>query len=251
MVGNGRAIGVFSGKGGVGKTTTAVNLAAALALDFKRNVALVDTNISSSSLGFHLGMHYSPYNINHVLRGEVSIDKAVGIHHSGIKVLPASIKLQDSFTKQYLLPKVVNYMSKYSEFVILDTAPSIGEETLWALRSVDEAVLVTTPDTPSVIEVIKLAKLANNYNVKVLGIIINKYNKSGVKPDEIANLCQAKILGIVPEDENVRKSIEKNTPIVHYRPYSKASLAFKEISSKISGDKYKKSVSDKILSVFS
>ena len=155
-----RVIGVFSGKGGVGKTTTTVNLGAALAYDFGKSVTVLDTNTTSSCLSLHLGMHYAPLTINNVLRNEVKHDDAIEKHGSGMNVIPASIRLQDSFVDLSNLPDIVKSASKDSDIVLLDTAPSIGEETLWSLKSCDEALIVTNPDLPSVVEALKMIKLA-------------------------------------------------------------------------------------------
>jgi septum site-determining protein MinD len=231
-----RVIGVFSGKGGVGKTTTTVNIGAAFSYDFGKNVTVIDTNTSSSCLSLHLGMHYAPLTINNVLRNEVKYDDAIEKHGSGMRVMPASIRLQDSFVDLSALPNIIKEASKDSDIVLLDTAPSIGDETLWSLKACNEAIIVTNPDLPSVVEALKMIKLANEYNVKVLGLVVNKMRKKhALSLDEISKICNIDIIATIPFDTRVDYSIEKNIPVVHLKPYSKSGQAFKKLASDLLG----------------
>ncbi len=245
-----RVIGVFSGKGGVGKTTAVVNIGATLAYDFDKSVTVVDTNTSSSCLSLHLGMHYSPLTINHLLKKEAKYEDVVETHGSGMNVIPASIRLNDSFVDMSNLPDVVKEASKTSEIVLLDTAPSIGSETLWSLKSCDEAVIITNPDLPSVVEALKMIKLADEYDVKVLGVVINKVKrKNSLTVEEIKRICNTEVISLIPLDFNVEDSIKQNIPIVHNRPFSRSSLALKELAAKIAGESYKPTPMERFRSV--
>jgi septum site-determining protein MinD len=244
-----RVIGVFSGKGGVGKTTTTVNLGAALSYNFDKNVAVVDTNTSSSCLSLHLGMHFSPLTINSVLKGEAEVDEAIEIHGSRMKVMPASLRLTDSFVDHSRLPSIVERISKTSEIVLLDTAPSIGPETLWSLKCCNEAIIVTNPDLPAVIEALKMIKLAREYNVHILGLVINKHNKNAaLSLSEIYKICNVPIISLVPDDRNVMKSIESRVPVTHYKPYSPSAVAFKKLAADIINEDYSMGILESIRS---
>jgi septum site-determining protein MinD len=235
-----RVIGIFSGKGGVGKTTAAVNIGAALAYDFDKNVTVIDTNTSSSCLSLHLGMQYSPLTVNHLLKKEAKYEDVVETHGSGMKVIPASIRLNDSFVDMSNLPKVVKQASENSEIVLLDTAPSIGSETLWSLKSCDEAVIVTNPDLPSVVEALKMIKLAEEHDVEVVGLVLNKMRKkNSLTTEEIERICNIDVIAKVPLDFSVEDSIKQNIPIVHNKPFSKSSLAMKELAARLVGMDYK------------
>lgn len=76
-----RIIGVISGKGGVGKTTVVANLGVILASEFKKDVIIVDCNISTSHLALYLGMYYCPITLNQVLKGEAKIEDAMYEYH--------------------------------------------------------------------------------------------------------------------------------------------------------------------------
>ena len=154
----GKVIGVFSGKGGVGKTTTVANMGSVIAHDFGKRVIAIDANTSGSSLGIHLGMHFNPLTLNNVMKGDVEVWSAISEHGSGMWVLPASIKLKDYFVDHSKLPKIIKKASKRFDIVLIDTAPTLGDETLWVMNAIDEAVMVINPDLPSVVESLKMAK---------------------------------------------------------------------------------------------
>lgn len=244
-----RVIGIFSSKGGVGKTTLSINLAASVARDFSKQVCLMDTNLSCASLGVQLGLHLTPTNLNMVLRGEANVDDVLMKHPSGMSVLPASIQLKESFTQQSSLPSIVNNLRGDYEYVFLDTAPSVGNETQWAMHAADEAVIVTDSTMPSLIEAIKISKLAEKYRVKILGVVVNKSTSEGLGLDEISYFTRLPLLGQVPMDTRVDRSLKHNMPAVHYLPHSKVSQQVKKISSKIVGEDYEVPLTQKLLNL--
>src|SRR3989344_7495282 len=85
---------ITSGKGGVGKTTAAVNLATAMNY-FDEDVTLVDVNLTTPNVGLHLGAPVVPVTLNHVLSGKADLVDAIYEHESGAKVIPASLSIKD------------------------------------------------------------------------------------------------------------------------------------------------------------
>ena len=114
-----RKIGIISGKGGVGKTTVVANLGAVLAKKFKKDVAIVDCNLTTSHLSLSLGMYYCPITLNHVLRGETKIKNALYNHPSGMKVVPASIRLGELVgVDSSKLRNVIRKLHKETDIII-------------------------------------------------------------------------------------------------------------------------------------
>src|SRR4030042_3955261 len=90
----GKIIVITSGKGGVGKTTTAIKLGAALN-SFGEEVIVVDGNLSTPNIGLHLGAPIVPISLTHVLLGKAKLDEAVDEHESGTKILPCSLSIKE------------------------------------------------------------------------------------------------------------------------------------------------------------
>src|SRR3989338_8232232 len=89
-----RVIVITSGKGGVGKTTTAINLGAAIN-HFGRDVLIVDGNLTTPNIGVHFGSPEVPVNLNHVLSGKAEAFEAVYEHDSGVKIIPSSLSIKE------------------------------------------------------------------------------------------------------------------------------------------------------------
>ncbi|PIO00356.1 hypothetical protein COT72_01465 [archaeon CG10_big_fil_rev_8_21_14_0_10_43_11] len=248
-----RVIGIISGKGGVGKTTTSVNLSATLAHNFKRETVVVDTNVSSSNLSLHVGAHFHPLTINNALRGEVPIAETIVVHPSGMKVVPASLSVDDMFVECTNLPAVINELKADNEFIILDTAPSIGHETLNALKVCDDVIIVTTPDLPAVTDALKTIKLAEKLNVHILGVVVNMYQRGApLTIKDVEYMLNYPIVGVVPFDTSVNASVMKKVPIVHYKPNSRAAQNFKKVASGLVGVDFlpEKGLFQKLLGIF-
>ena len=249
----GKVIGVISGKGGVGKTTTSVNIGATLSHNFKKNVVVVDTNVSSSNLSLHVGAHFHPLTLNDALKGEVNVDETIVNHPSGLKVVPASLSVDDLFVNSDNLPEIVNDLKKEHDIVILDTAPSIGAETLNALKVCDAAIVVTTPHLPSVTDALKTIKLSEKMNVPILGVVLNMFRKNApLTIADVEYMTNHKVIGTIEHDVNVDTSVMKKVPMVHFKPNAKASHGFKGIAANMIGVEYKpeKKWFDKIISWF-
>jgi len=89
-----RLITITSGKGGVGKTTSAINIGAALNA-FGKEVVILDANLTTPNIGLHLGAPIVPVNLNHVLLGKAKISDAIYEHESGTKIIPSSLSVKE------------------------------------------------------------------------------------------------------------------------------------------------------------
>ncbi len=236
-----RIIGVVSGKGGVGKTTTVSNLGAALSL-LRRNTILVDGNLTTPNLSLHLGIPFYPYTIHEVLQRKAEIEDAIFYHKSGLKVLPASISL--SALRSINLTRfgeIFRELEGRTEYVLIDSSPGLGRETQSVIEHSDEVLVVLNPELPAITDALKVVKLAENLGTEIVGIVINKVRNDPheLKISEIEEILEYPVIGVVPEDKNVHLSILKKMPIVYSHPRSKAARKFKEIASQLSGVKLK------------
>ena len=210
-----KIIGIVSGKGGVGKTTLTINLGSVLAQQFKKNVTVIDCNVTTSHLGLYLGMYYSPVTLNKVLRGESKIEDAIYEHFSGMKVIPASLSLSelDGIDITQIRSSIENILEK-NDVILLDSAPGMGREALAALRAADGVIFVTTPYVPSVMDIVRCQEVVNELGIKSVGIVLNMVNKEKyeMSTDEIEQLTKLPVIASIPYDKNVNKSLAAKIP---------------------------------------
>ena len=221
-----RRIGIISGKGGVGKTTVTANLGAVLAKKLKKDVAIVDCNLTTSHLSLSLGMYYCPVTLNHVLRGETKIKDAMYSHPSGMKIIPASIRLEEMVgVDSSKLKSVISKLHKKVDIILLDSSPGLGNETLSAIKASNEIIFVTNPNLPAVTDVIKCRDIIKSMRKKPIGVVVNMITKGRheLSKKEVEILTELPVIASIPHDMNVLKSLAERTPIVLHKPRSSAS----------------------------
>ncbi|MFH1317206.1 MAG: cell division ATPase MinD [Candidatus Woesearchaeota archaeon] len=231
---------IASGKGGVGKTTASLNIGNALT-DFGRDVIVIDANVSKPNIGLHLGRNKLGSSLNDVLKGNKSIREVVYMHPSGLKVVPNSINIEDLKDVEIKnLSKSLKELDGLTEIVIIDAAPGLHEEAVEAIRAADEIIIVTTPDLIAVTDALKTIQIAKKVGVKVIGIIVNRFegHPSDMKPRNIELMLETKIIGIIPEDKNIKESLRLKHPVTYSHPESQSSINFKKIAAFLIGEKY-------------
>ena len=173
----GKVITVISGKWGVGKTVSAINLAASLN-KFNKNVILVDCNFTTPNTALHLGSPIVPITLNHVLSGKRKVYDAVYQHYSGLKLVASSISLKAlKGINLEKLPRALKDLKKISDIIVLDAAAGLGKEALVALENSDDVVVVTNPEMPAVTDALKTIRLAEQLNKNVLGVLVTKVRR--------------------------------------------------------------------------
>lgn len=236
-------IGIASGKGGVGKTTMVVNLAAALQ-NLGKKVCIIDGNVTASNLGLHLGLTEYPITIHDVLKNQFKMTEAIFIHDdSKLHLIPGSISLADARAVNVgSLRKKLKQISKKYDYILVDTAPGLEEKATKVIGSCDKVLIVTNPEIPAVTDAIRIIEIARSKKIKIIGIVVNRARGKDFEltPEEIKSLYDLPIISIVPEDMSVPESIAMKIPVLHYKPNSKASKKFMEIAEKITGQRHKK-----------
>jgi septum site-determining protein MinD len=235
-----RIIVITSGKGGVGKTTTAINLGAAMNY-FGKDVLLIDGNLGTPNIGIHLNSPEVPINLNHVLMGKADAKEAVYEHKSGMKVMPSSLSIKElKKVKPERLSDFKKDFKNISEYVIVDSSAGLGEEALAAIELADELIIITNPEMPAITDALKTIKIAEQMKKPVLGVIVTRVRKDDIEmtPETVKDMLETPILGMIPEDMNVKKSLNQKDAVVHTHPKSDASRAYKEIAARIADVDY-------------
>jgi ATP-binding protein involved in chromosome partitioning len=239
-------IPVISGKGGVGKSTVAANLALALLRSGAR-VGLLDADIYGPSVPTMLGIMGRP-----ISRDGKLIEP---LERFGLKIMSIGFLLEDA--RQSVIwrgPMIQGALQQFLkdvswgklDYLILDLPPGTGDValTLFQKLKVTGGVIVTTPQDVALMDVYKSVSMCQKLNVPILGVVENMshfIDSAGVKHEifgrgggaRIAEFAKAPLLGQIPIDSLVREWGDNGTPIVQAQPNSIPAKAFKEIAERL------------------
>jgi septum site-determining protein MinD len=235
-----KIITITSGKGGVGKTTTAINLGAALN-SLGKEVIVVDANLTTPNVGLHLGAPIVPVNLNHVMLGKAKVTDAIYEHESGTKIIPSSLSVKElSRLDHRKLKDVAKKLKGMADYIIFDSAAGLGDEAVGAIEAADELIIVTNPEITAVTDALKAVKMAEEIGIEVRGVIVTKVrgNKNEMIISNIKEMLDLPILGVVPDDDHVLASLRNKDAVFHNYPYSKSSRAYRKIAAKIANKEY-------------
>ncbi len=230
-----KIIVITSGKGGVGKTTSAINLGAAMNY-FGKDVLIIDGNLSTPNIGIHLNSPEVPINLNHVLRGKAEAKEAVYEHESGLKVMPSSLSIKE--LKKIKPEKILEFKKDFqelSEYVIVDSSAGLGDESLATINLADELIIITNAEMPAITDALKTIKLAQQMKKTVMGVIVTRVRKDDIEmnPETVKDMLESPILGMIPEDITIKRALNRKDAVVHTHPKSDVSRAYKEIAARI------------------
>jgi septum site-determining protein MinD len=227
---------VASGKGGVGKTTTAVNLGTALA-GAGHSVVLVDTDLGMANLAGFVNLSPDGPTLHDVLSGDATVTEATYEVAERIGAVPSGTELT-SFAQADAtgLREVVDQLRSEFDYVLLDVGAGISHESVLPLGIADATIFVSTPEPASVQDVKKTVELAEQAGGDISGLVLTR-TRSGddVSYEQIAARLDLPLLGTIPEDDAVRDSVYARTPLVVNTPDSPAAAAYRELAAGIGG----------------
>ncbi|MFB6144920.1 MAG: cell division ATPase MinD [Candidatus Nanohaloarchaea archaeon] len=235
-----RLICVSSGKGGTGKTTVTSNIGAALT-QFGSDTIVLDANLTNPNLGFHLGIPLYPKTLHDVLKGEAHITEAMYIHNSGLRVVPAGLSIEDLVdTSPENLSDVLLDTVGEPDFVLVDSAAGLGNESINAIEASDEVLVVTNPNLPAVTDALKTVNIAEEAGTDVLGVVLNRVTNhdSELDSSEVESMLGHEVIMEVPEHEKVQEALAVKKPVVHHAPDHQVSERFRAVAAQVAGIDY-------------
>lgn len=225
---------VASGKGGVGKTTTVVNLGVTIRAE-DHSVALVDADLGMANLATVLGIEHEP-TIHDVLAGRAAIEDATVEQADRFDVVPGSRDLHGfADADPNHLRDIIDSLAETHDYVIIDTGAGLSHEDLLPLGLADQVLLVTTPDPSSVGDTRKVAGLSDILGKAVRGVVVTTTRSEG-DTEAAMEEFDAELLAAIPDDPTVVEATAKGVPLEVYDSDSPAAAAYRQLAKKITGE---------------
>ena len=241
----GRVLAVTSGKGGVGKTSTSVNLAIALASHRKR-VIVLDADLGLANVEVLMGLN-SLFNLQHVIDGERGIMQILVRGPGGIEIVPGTsglAKLADlsAPARQNILNGLKD-LQENSDFVIIDTMAGIGQNAVRFAAAADEVLIVTTPEPSAIVDAYAMIKTIFAIREDavfrlVVNMVVNQQQALAVTTN-LSRVAQQYLgislsyLGYILRDPHVSQGVMQTHPFVLRFPNAPAAKCIHELAEKI------------------
>lgn len=231
----GQVLVIAGGKGGVGKTTTAINLSAALGTTGQQ-VALVDADFGMANIGNVLGID-SEYTVHDVLAGEVATQEALTELTETFAVMPGSNEL-DAYANADPtgLSGILRELVAEHEFVVVDTGPGLSYESVLPIGLGDEILLVSTDTKGAINNTRSVVDIASRVEVPVRGVVITK-SRNEVDHEAIEEQLSTSVLGVIPYDSAIPESIEQTQSVIEHDPESMAAQSYQTLAQTIVSDR--------------
>ncbi len=240
-----QVIAVTGGKGGVGKTNSAVNISICLA-EMGKKVVLLDADLGLANVDILLGI--KPRNtLEQVLQGACGLNDVLVDGPGGIRIVPAASGTQSMAdlqpTEQAGLIHAFNELADEVDVLVIDTAAGISHHVIAFTRAAQEVLIVVTNEPTSLTDAFAMIKVLNkNYGVHRFHVLANMARTPQEGHEVFSKLSHASdrfldvalvYLGAVPWDDYLRKSVQRQKAVCDVYPRSPSALAYRAVAQKI------------------
>lgn len=233
---------VTSGKGGVGKTTTAANLGIGLA-NLQKKVVMVDTDIGLRNLDVVLGLENRiVYNLVDVIEGRCRLKQALirDKRQKELYLLPSAQTRDKTAVTPEQMRKLCDELRTQFDYVLLDCPAGIEQGFFNAIAGADRAVVVTTPEVSSIRDADRIIGILESSGLSDVFLIINRIRPDMVRRGEmmsvedVEEILAVPLIGVIPDDEQVVVATNQGEPVTGAG--SLAGQAYQNISRRILGE---------------
>lgn len=240
-----KVIAVTAGKGGVGKTNVAVNLALALAKK-KKKVLLFDGDLGLANIDVLLGLT-AKYNLSHVVDNQCTLSDIVLEGPLGIKIVPAASGIEKmAMLNANAYAGIIegfNSLTFNVDYLIIDTAAGISEEVLSLTRSSQDTIVVVCDEPTSITDAYALIKvLSKRHQMTKFHVLANMVREPGQGRELFTKLYRVAerfldvtldYVGAISYDELIHKAVKQQKPILSLYPNTLASRELKRLAEKV------------------
>ena len=239
-----KIISTFSNKGGIGKTSIAVNLAVELAQMSKEKVALIDLNLQLGDVATFLdmtppfAMDYIADNINNLDEDEL-LKAMTRYKNTSLYVIadPLNIDKSKDITAEQI-KNILTALKKTFSYIVIDIGTNIDSKTITALDFSDLVLLIAIVNLPAIRSTQRCMELFDKlgYNADKIKLVLNRYMENeDIKTSDIEEVVKQKVYWKIPNNYLIMMSaINKGVPVNEINPDSNVAVNYKEFTSKIS-----------------
>jgi len=242
-----RVLAVTSGKGGVGKTNIATNLALCMAASEKR-VLLLDADISLGNLDLLLNIR-SKYNISHVINGSKRVEDIIQVGPQGLQIICGASGLDQladiSEAEQHRLLQHLSGLQHASDTIVIDTAAGISNSVVSFCLAADHVLVVTTPEVTAMTDAYGMIKvLVRKCFDGPISVVVNMAQSVAEGrqiyqrlADVAARFLKADLYyaGVLLKDERLCAAVRSRQPVVLAYPKSQIACSFNTLAARLGG----------------
>jgi pilus assembly protein CpaF len=237
-------IAVVGGKGGVGKSVFAANLAAALMVELRQQVLIVDADAKSCGdqniiLGVRPNKTLAQIAQYQGSLNQQAIPQIATMHPSGLVYLPAVRGPEETLQVNVdLFMKQLEFFSRNFPFIVVDLGNALGDLQMALLQEATAITIVTVPEVLVINQTQRLIHdlLTATFPMDMFQLVINKASNAGVSPQAISQALRLPVIGMIPQDDiTTMGSLQRGAPFVLSQNRAPISLSYHELVRKLTG----------------